>query len=322
MPGLIDVHAHFIPDWYADEARAAGHVESIDGMPGWPAWSEDAHLALMEANGIDRSLLSLSAPGLHFGDDAAAVSLARRTNDFAAEIASRRPDAFGVFASLPLPAVDASVAEAVRALDELGADGIAVKTNIHGAYLADPAFEPVWAALDERDAVVFVHPTAAPGAEVTTFGRPSPMLEYLLDTTRTFVDLAVSGVLERFLRIRWIAPHTGGVLPLVATRISMFQEAFGERLAGDRAAVGTDTLARLLPSLWFDLAGTPLPSAAPALVAAVGHDHLLYGSDWCFTPPPLVAAQIAGLDAGWGDLTDPGWRELTTRNARTLLGGR
>ena len=100
MTGLIDIHSHFIPDWYADQARAAGIVDSIDGMPGWPAWSAEAHLALMDEHGIERSMLSLSAPGVHFGDDAAAARLARRTNDFAADLERAvHPDqASGVFA--------------------------------------------------------------------------------------------------------------------------------------------------------------------------------------------------------------------------------
>ncbi|GGF22587.1 amidohydrolase family protein [Subtercola lobariae] len=319
MPGLIDIHSHFIPDWYADEARAAGIVDSIDGMPGWPAWSEEAHLALMNENGIERSMLSLSAPGVHFGDDEAAADLAHRTNDFALELKARHPDRFGVFASLPIPAVDASIAEAARVLDELGADGIAVKTNAHGVYLADASLEPLWSALDERSAVVFVHPTASPGAEHTAFGRPSPMLEYLFDTTRAFTDLVLSGVFERYPRIRWVAPHSGGLLPLIATRVSLFQQMFGPKLPGVRPNESTETLAELMPKLWFDLAGTPLPASAPALIQAAGHDHLLYGSDWCFTPPPVVAQHIAGLDAGWGDLTDAGWRDLTTRNAEVLL---
>jgi 6-methylsalicylate decarboxylase len=321
VTGLIDIHSHFIPDWYAEEARTAGYVESIDGMPGWPAWTAEAHLALMDEHGIERSLLSLSAPGVHFGDDAAAADLARRTNEFAAQLVAQRPDRFGFFASLPIPAVSGSLAEAVRSFDELGADGIAVKTNTHGVYLADPLLEPLWNALDERSAVVFVHPTAAPGAEHTAFGRPSPMVEYLFDTTRTFVDLAISGVLERYPRIRWIAPHSGGVLPLVADRVSMFQSIFGANLPGERPNVSAKTLAVALPKLWFDIAGTPLPAAVPGLVRAAGQDHLLYGSDWCFTPAPLVAQHIATLDSGWGDLTQPGWRELTTLNALALLNG-
>lgn len=322
MSGLIDFHSHFIPDWYAAEAQAAGIVDKIDGMPGWPAWSAEAHLEVMEANGIERSMISLSAPGVHFGDDAAAIDLARRTNDFGAELVREHPERFGLMASLPLPDVDAAIAEAKRALDELGAAGIAVKTNTHGSYLADAANEPLWQLLSEHEAVVVIHPTASPGSEITAFGRPSPMIEYFFDSTRAVVDLTLSGVFERHPGIRWVVPHLGGALPMVVDRVNMFQAVFAERLPGDRPNTSTRSLGETLRGLWFDLAGMPLPNQARALAEIADHSHILYGSDWCFTPPPLVAQQIASLDAAWAEIVGGDWRELTTENGLALLATR
>lgn len=74
MPGrtpLVDVHAHFLTEEYVDAAIAAGHRHP-DGMPGWPSWSVDEHLALMDNHDIATSLLSISSPGVHFGDDTGA----------------------------------------------------------------------------------------------------------------------------------------------------------------------------------------------------------------------------------------------------------
>ncbi|MFI1308712.1 amidohydrolase family protein [Streptomyces albidoflavus] len=214
--GLVDVHAHFVTDGYVAAARSAG-IDHPDGMPGWPSWSVEEHLALMDRAGIDRSYLSVSSPAVHFGDDAAAArTLAREVNTFGAGVRDAHPDRFGHFASLPLPDVEGALAEAVHALDVLGADGVTVETNHHGHYLGDPLFEPLWAELDRRGAVVFVHPTSPPHADAVALGRPRPMLEFLFDTARTASDLLFRGVLTRHPRVRWLLTHGGGALRRIA----------------------------------------------------------------------------------------------------------
>lgn len=135
--GLIDVHAHFVTESYVAAARSAG-IEHPDGMPGWPTWSVEQHLDLMDRSGIEKSYLSVSSPAVHFGDDDAARALAREVNEFGAGVRVERPQRFGHFASLPLPDVEGALAETAHALDVLGADGVAVETNHHGVYLGDP----------------------------------------------------------------------------------------------------------------------------------------------------------------------------------------
>ncbi|HWO65388.1 MAG TPA: amidohydrolase family protein [Umezawaea sp.] len=307
MAGLIDVHAHFLTDRYVAEAVRAGHVRP-DGMPAWPTWSAERHLRLMDGNGIGRAVLSVSSPGVHFGDDAAAVDLARHVNDSAAEIAGRFPGRFGNFASLPLPNVEAALGELARALDVLGADGVALESNVEGRYLGDPLFTPLLEELDRREAVAFVHPTSPQGWEAVSPDRPRPMLEFPFDTTRTVTDLVFSGALERFPRIRFVIPHCGGTLALLADRIELFRTTFG-------TGGGAPTRDQLR-GLWFDLAGTPFPAQVPALAGVVGTGKLVYGSDFCFTPPEAVARQLASID----DAPGADWRDLTTRNAERLLG--
>jgi predicted TIM-barrel fold metal-dependent hydrolase len=316
--GLIDVHAHFLPPWYVQAAIAAGH-HTPDGMPSWPTWNVDEHLRLMDTHGIEQAVLSLSSPGVHFGDDAAAAILAARVNDYAANLVAARPDRFKFFAVLPLPAVDTSLREVARALDTLGAAGVIVASNAGGTYLGDAAFEPVWQQLDQRAAPVFIHPTSPAGWQQTALGLPRPMMEFLFDTTRAVVGLGLSGTLARHPKMRVIVPHCGATLPVLAPRIELFE-------AGLRAALPPDHPAHTLPAfgdtlsrLWYDLAGTPMPTHAATLTDAVGPDHLLFGSDYCFTPPVAVAQQIAALDAGWANLCDTPWRQLTAGNARVLL---
>jgi hypothetical protein len=107
---MVDVHAHFTTDGYIDRARAAGHSEP-DGMPEsyWPQWSTSRHLELMDQAGIARAMLSPSSPGVHFGNAAAARSLAREINETSADIVREHPQRFGHFVSLPLPDIAGSL---------------------------------------------------------------------------------------------------------------------------------------------------------------------------------------------------------------------
>lgn len=305
--GLIDVHAHFLTDGYRAAAVAAGH-RAPDGMPEWPQWTEEAHLELMDRHRIDRAVLSISSPGVHFGEDRAARDLAREVNTEAAAIAARHPDRFGFFGALPLPDVAGAIAEARFALDECGAAGVAVLSNSGGRYLGDAGFDPLWAELDRRAAVVFVHPTSPPAAAEVALGQPRPMIEFLFDSARTVVHLVLAGVIERFPAIRFVVTHCGGVLPLLADRVQLFRLALD---GPDAAATG---VVDQLRSLWFDLAGTPLPRQLPALTSVVGEDRIVYGSDHCWTPPLGVAFQVAAIDHAPDD-----WRGITTRNVAALL---
>lgn len=316
--GLVDVHAHFLTDDYVAAAVAAGHVRP-DGMAAWPVWSVAAHLQLMDRHGIERSLLSISSPGVHFGDDGAARALARRVNAHGAHVARARPDRFGLFAILPLPDVEGALGEIAFAYDELQADGVAVETNSGGRYLGDPAFEPVLAELDRRCAVVFVHPTSPPNWQSVALGQPRPMLEFLFDTTRAVSDLIMRGTLERYPNLRLIIPHGGATLPLLGERIELFRSVFA---TGDQADVVRTPTRDLLRRLWYDTAGTPFPVQMPTLTAGVGTQHVLYGSDYCFTPAAGVDAQIRSIDAATPPVGANSWRALTTRNAHDLFAAR
>ena len=321
-PALVDVHAHLVTDEYVAAVEAAGGAaDTPDGMPAWPAWSARDHVDLMDAHGIARSVLSVSSPGVHFGDDGAARDLAAHVDDVAAKACRDHPDRFSFFTALPLPDVAGCLAQLRRGVDELGAVGAAVESNAAGAYLGDPAFEPLWDELDVRGAVLFVHPTSPPGWERTALGQPRPVLEFLADTTRTVADLLRARTLVRHPRVEVVVPHCGAFLPVEADRLQLF---LGGTFAppGPAAAEDPPDVVTELSRLWYDLAGTPMPRHAPALAALVGTDRLLYGSDFCFTPPAGVAAQVASLDARWDEVMPPGtppWRELAGANAARLL---
>ena len=137
----------------------------------------------------------------------------------------------------------------------------------------------------------------------------------IFDLTRTVSHIVFTGTLLRYPDIEWVFTHGGGALPLLAERMELFRAL----LLGDDDP--HHTVPRQLRRLWFDIAGTPFPHQVPAAVAAFGADRLLYGSDYCWTPPHGVDAQLASIEQA-DQPADDSWRALTTRNAIRLLAAR
>jgi predicted TIM-barrel fold metal-dependent hydrolase len=294
----IDVHAHYLPEPYRAALLAAGH-DRPDGFPHVPQWSVEEHVAAMDRLGIATSLLSISSPGVYFGDAAAARDLARETNEIGRRAVVDHPGRFGLFASLPLPDVDAAIAEIAYCCDRLDVDGFALLTNVGGTYLGDASWAPVFRELNRRAARVFIHPTSPACWERTSLGRPRPMLEFFFDTTRAVVDLVLGGTIARHTDIEFIIPHAGATLPLIADRVGVFA-----RLLEVDASV--DVL-RDLARLHYDLAGFPVPRQLEALLTITALEHLHYGSDYPFTPEfavAMAAGQLEGAGAVPGALTD------------------
>jgi predicted TIM-barrel fold metal-dependent hydrolase len=308
----VDVHCHFLSPAYRDALAAAG-IDRPDGFPHVPAWEIDSALAAMDEVGIAVAMLSVSSPGVHFVPGEATRLLARQVNEDGAAVVRERPDRFGLLASLPLPDVDAALAEIAYASDVLGADGFVLMTNYDGVYVGNEVIEPVIAELDRRQAVVAVHPTSPPGWEQLTLGRPRPMLEFPFDTTRMFVDLILSRTLLRYPRIRWIVPHVGSALTALVDRVDVFSSLFLRGDDDESAGVPAQ-----LRGLYYDLTGPALPRALPALLALADPGRLLYGSDLPFPPP--AAVQRMAEDLATTDILDAEVRHaMFATNALTLF---
>jgi predicted TIM-barrel fold metal-dependent hydrolase len=308
--GLIDVHAHFLTDHYVHAAQAAGIIHP-DGMPTWPVWTVDDHLNFMAENRIAQSVLSISSPGVHFGDDNAAAQLARHVNEYAAALVAEHRPRFAFFASVPLPCVEAALEEAAYAMDSLGARGVVLMSNSAGVYLGDPSLEPLWEMLNQRGGIAFEHPTSPPQIDATALGRPSPMVEFMFETTRSVTDLIVAGIQERYPRIRFVIPHCGAALPVLVDRVELFRSALPGSHDRPRSTL---TTRQQLQRFWYDLAGTAFPVSANALLSVVGSEQILYGSDFCWTPAMGASHQLTIIEQ-----QPMQWRTLTTANAERLL---
>lgn len=275
----IDAHAHVHPAAY----RAA--LGDLPLPPMTLAGLEEA----MERHEIDAAVISTGPPGSFLGPAADGSDLARRANDGLAEIIAAQPRRFAAVGTLPLPDLDAALGELDRVYDELSLDGVLLLTNVAGTYLGDPAWEPLFAALDERHAYVFVHPALPPHA--LPLPHPVWLYEFPFETVRAVTNLIYSGTLERHPSIRFQLAHLGGAAPFLAHRIASLADR-----EPDAAAPAPAGALAYLQRLYYD---TGLTNNAPALAATrkvTSLDHIVFGTDWPYAALPERGDPAPDLD--------------------------
>ncbi len=286
-----DVHCHFITPGYL--ALLERHDALMDELYPIPAWSPEALGAFLDEAGIGLAVLTSVAPQPHFGDAAESAAACRELNDEAARLAAADPARLKWCATLPLPSVPEAVAEAERALDELGAAGVKLPTNARGLYLGDEALDPLMAALDARGAVAILHPhRPEPFDAKLADGLPLAMYEYPAETTRALARLFARNVPARYPNVKFVVPHAGAFLPLALPRMRAVHPIV--RAKGYAGEIDWDANLR---SLWFDLAGSPTAESVRRLLALTTPDRILYGSDFPYAPAPALAAGLAKLRA-------------------------
>jgi predicted TIM-barrel fold metal-dependent hydrolase len=300
-PKLIDVHHHPIPPFYLAEYRnrIAGS-RGGDITRAWLDWTPERSLEAMDAHNVTISILSLTTPGLWFGDIEAARRTARRFNEYSVELMQKYPGRFGFFAAIPLPDVEGSLSEIAHALDVLGADGIGVLSSYDDRWLGDPRYEPVFEELNRRKATIFIHPTAPACCQTLMPGIATPMLEVPHDTARTIVSMLFAGTLARFQDIRFILCHAGGTLPAMARRISLY----AARDLTDRVPHGVE---HELQRLYYDIAISGYRPALAALTSLVPMSQILFGSDHPFRPLAESAGTLGELGLSAAELQAIGW---------------
>jgi predicted TIM-barrel fold metal-dependent hydrolase len=304
MSFTIDVHHHILPDIFY---RATNDTHNPVGGIAPAPWSKEATLSYMDDAGIDVAITSISTPGVHMGDNAAARDLARRVNELSAELIQEHPDRFGGFAALPLPDVDGSLRALEYGLDVLKLDGVVLFSNARGIYLGDKRFRPVFDELQRRGAVVFVHPTASPDAAARSLGLPDSLIDFTADTTRAVAQLHYGNTFARTPSVKYIFSHAGGTVPYLATRFSIVDEMNVIPGAEERGTAA-DTLRRL----YWDTALAWRPPVLQMLRSVVGLNQVLFGSDYPYLRRDLAVGCRREVESS---------TELNVNERRVILAG-
>lgn len=302
-PHRIDVHHHFAPPAWIAEVKGRPLLQAANTN-----WTPARSIEDMDSGGVAAAMVSITNPGLWFGDAAVTRRLARACNEYGAKLVQDHPTRFGLFAAMPLPDMDGTLREITYACDVLKADGIAMLTSYGDTWLGNPAFRPVMEELNRRKAVVHVHPTAANCCRNLDYGAAPGSIEYGTDTTRAIIGVTFSGDAARFPDIRFIWSHAGGSAPFLAGRIEG-----GSRNAADRMPNGFMHEAK---KFYYDTAGATNRGALASLLQLVTASHVLFGTDF---PPGGASLEIAKSLAGVGFFNERDLRAIERENAVGLL---
>jgi aminocarboxymuconate-semialdehyde decarboxylase len=303
---VIDVLTHmFSPGWMA-AVRAARDADfqlgegAQDGALIYrgssigrivPAMLDfDIRIKAMDEANVDVALISLTAPNVYWGTRAQSAAAARSINDDFAAAQNKYDGRIRWFASLPFGNAEDAVAEARRA-KQGGAIGVCTLTNIRGKPLTAPEFRPIWREIEAMRLPVFVHPTSpyvdGMGLGEHGFGNT---IGFTSETSLCFARLILDGVLDELPNLQWIACHGGGAFPYLAARFDIMWE----RTGGANRKIEQPPSA-YMRRLWYD-AIVYDQATLDFLVARVGAERVLYGSDYPFSIGDMKG-MLARVDA-------------------------
>lgn len=294
----IDVHHHVYPPEFTEALNQAGGDPS-----GWyiPPWTLSADHDIKTLTGTKTAILSVTAPGPSIvGNATDASALARKCNEYCARIRDSDPHGYGFFACLPsLLDTSATLSELAYALDTLHADGVIVYTRYGTShtYLGDAALAPVWAELDRRAAVVFVHPTHPVNTALVNAHMAQPLFDYPHETGRAAIDLILQGRTRQFPHIKFMLSHAGGTLPALVDRVAGLLPHTPMSVVG----LGAEEILAEARRFYFDTALSSAGTTMGMLLGFAEKGHVLFGSDFPNAPDRSIkyfTRQLEGLEVG------------------------
>ena len=310
-PDLVDTHHHFYPpeyqkawlDW-EDERKIPHFTQQV-------GWSVQKALADMDKGGVSTAILSLaSTPGVWFDKGpAAAAAMARACNDYGAKMVKDYPGRFGLFATLPMTDIAATLKEIAYVFDVLKADGVGLQTNYGDVWPGNGIFNPIWEELNRRKAVVYFHPLVAACCDRLSVGTFPAVIEVPHDTTRAVTSLMLAGTFVRNRDIKWLFSHAGGTVPMLAGRMAFFF-----KFRQDAKTIAPDGFDAEFRRLYYDTANATDPAPMAALLKLVPETQVFFGSDYPYVPIDTQAVALRQLG-----LSGPTVKAIEAGNARKLL---
>ena len=329
MSPIIDIYCHIFPDRFFQEmTRVAPNLENIGkrlrGIV--KLFDLDARFKEMDQFGDYRQVISLPNPPIEdIARPDVGIQLARIANDAMAELCRKHPERFPTFAAaLCMTDVDGSVAEARRAINDLGARGVLLYTNIAGRPLDDPAFEPLFAAVAERDAAIWLHPARTASMPDYATEKKSRFemwwcFGWPYETSVAMARMVFCGLLDRHPKLKIITHHLGGMIPYYDGRMGAGMEVLGARTSDEDYSKVLPSLKRPHMDYMHDFYGDTamFGGGAHAIRCGLeffGADHVVFATDAPLGPIAPTIKTVKGLEL---DAADE--RKLFCGNAEKLL---
>jgi len=286
----IDIHTHYYPEIFFQMIRDTPSEFSFAKDPTGrtiithrgarffgitpPMTNVEQRLEDMDRVGIDCEVISLSTPNIFFADETHQPEVARILNDSYADLISRHPNRFKGFASIPMDAPDAAIAELHRAINELQLNGVVLLSNIRGRALTSSVYRPFFEEVNRMKVCIFLHPMLPANPEPFTEYVLGPLVGFPFDTTLAVARMCFAGMLRELPDIRWVIGHLGGAVPYLMERLDSGYRDFAECRVNIDQPPST-----YLKKLYYDtvtFSGHNLRMVRDL----VGTEHMLMGSDY------------------------------------------
>jgi aminocarboxymuconate-semialdehyde decarboxylase len=267
----IDVHAHYYTPEFMERMWGLGCTWRPTDQILNASGATPQRLDNLAAGGVDLQVLSVGAQQPYLAGVRDAVEGAQYANDFYKEAVERGGGHYAAFGCVPLPHVDAAIAEARRCLEELRFRGINLGCSVAGTPLDSPEFEPFWQELNRWRAVVFLHPLGLAAMMTDAFDLAFNVGGRFEDTVAA-MRLVRSGLVDRFPDVRIIVPHLGGAVP------------FLWRGEGSPISAG-------LRRLYYDTVNQA-PTSLRCACETVGADRLMLGTDYPYNTPQTCVSYV------------------------------
>ena len=284
----IDIHHHFFSPTWVKRVEKANAIQPVLGFDHFKNWTIDRDIEAMDRGNVEKAYLSVTQPGVWFGDVKETTYLARELNEFGAGMQQQKKGRYGLFAVLPLPDMDATLREIEYALDVLKADGVSLLSSYDNKWLGDPSFMPMWKELNRRKAVVYIHATA-PGCCAWNFqpGILPTIVELSSDLARAMVSVIHNGVAKATPDVRYIWSHGGG---------SIWAQRFlvGETVESLAREAPADSRLHHFRRFYYDTAAAAAAVHMGILKMIVPNSQILFGSDYPWVEPAKIAQGLEG----------------------------
>jgi 2,3-dihydroxybenzoate decarboxylase/5-carboxyvanillate decarboxylase len=296
------------PSQSLDRLLCAGIYDAESDTTGYARMSflhglldiEGERLRQMDEFGVDMQLLSLTAPGVQMFDADTATDLAALSNDYLADVCSRRPDRFAGLASFAPHSPKRAAREMERAITELKLNGFMVNSHTYGEYLDDPKFWPILETAEALDRVLYIHPRAASDTlkgPLQDYGMDSAMWGYGVEVGTHVVRMMAGGVFDRFPKLKVCIGHMGEAIPFWIWRIAFMNKRAQQIGLARKTELTMDEYFQR--NFLITTSGVEDPLALRYSIDKLGVDNVMWAIDYPYQPtqPAVEFMDAAPLNA-------------------------
>ncbi len=270
--------------------RATGIIERLQ-------WLDGRRIADMDATGIDVQVLALTSPGAHVFDAATGTAVARDSNDELAAAVRNHPDRLAGMVAIAPQDPAAAAREIERGIGSLGLHAVILNSHVHGEYLDAQKYWDIFAAAESCNAAIYIHPNTPSDRMITPFleaGLDGAIFGFGVETALHVLRLIVSGVFDRFPKLKVVIGHMGEALPYWLFRLDyMYRATLNSKRYPHWKPLRGVPSDYLRSNIYVTCSGMPWGPAITFAQQVLGADHVLYAMDY---PYQFHASEVVACD--------------------------